>query len=359
MKKSLVALAVLASCGAAMAQSSVTLYGIFDVGIEKLPGISTRVSNNVESKGRIGFRGVEDLGGGLQASFVLETGFSGDKGGFSSNSGAATIGNRASWLSIGSKDLGKFSLGRGYVGAYYVQVKADPTGSSYGQGQVGAESLYANVNNTRFDNVIRYETPNLWGFSADLGMGLRGDNSINAAGVSVGETRPVVDAGGATGSATRNISTARRTGYTLGLQYNNGPIYVGAGVVRADRPAAGGNPAGKLWVYNGTYDFGMVKLYANVELDDRYTKNKFAGHVGLSAPLGAGTLMAYYGQDNNGGVTLGDKLKNGTIAYSYNLSKRTDVYGALVDDNVGGAGKVALNGNRDGLSTQVGIRHKF
>lgn len=349
MKKSLVALAVLASCGAAMAQSSVTMYGIFDVGIEKLPGIATRVSNNVESNGRIGFRGVEDLGGGLQASFILETGFSGDKGGFSSNSGVASIGNRASWLSIGSKSLGKFSLGRGYVGAYLVQVKADPTGSSYGQGQVGAESLYANVNNTRFDNVIRYETPNFFGFSADLGLGLRGD---------AGETRPAVDAGVA-GSATRNISSANRAGYTLGVQYNNGPIYVGAGVVRADRPATGGNPASRLYVINGTYNLGVVKLYANVEIDDRYSSNKTAGHIGLSAPLGAGTLMAYYGQDKNGGTTLNDKLKNGTIAYSYNLSKRTDVYGALVDDNVGGAGQVALNGNRDGLSTQIGIRHKF
>ncbi len=351
MKKSLVALAVLASCGGVMAQSSVTLYGLFDVGVEKLPGKSTRVSNSVNAS-RLGFRGVEDLGGGLQGSFVLETGFAADKGGFNSHSGLAALGNRATWLSIGSKNLGTVSLGRGYVGAYYALLEADPLGNGFGQRQDGAESLYSNLNTTRFDNVIRYQSPNFYGFSADLGLGLRGD---------AGETRAVVDAGGATGSATRNITSATKTGYTLAAQYTNGPLYVGVGVVRAPGLAAagGGNVAGKVWNIAATYDLKVVKAYANYELDDRYSGRKAAGHIGLSAPLGAGTLMAYYGIDRNGGTALGDSYKQGAVAYRYNLSKRTSLYGAVTNDNVSGATKVSRVGNVDGTSVQLGLRHTF
>ena len=65
MKKSLVALAVLASCGAAMAQSSVNIYGRIFAGVEKIPGLDTRVSSGQQGSSRFGFRGVEDLGGGL------------------------------------------------------------------------------------------------------------------------------------------------------------------------------------------------------------------------------------------------------------------------------------------------------
>ncbi|MDZ4145295.1 MAG: porin [Burkholderiales bacterium] len=363
MKKSLVALAVLASCGAAMAQSSVTLYGIIDVGVEKLPGISTRVSTNQESNSRIGFRGVEDLGGGLQASFVVETGINGDKAGFSSNGGLATIGNRATWLSIGSKSLGKASIGRGYVGSFFTQLWADPTGNSYGQGGGGTLLIYSTANQSRFDNVIRYETPNLYGFSADLGLGLRGDGSSDL-------SRPTVDAGSATtaGAATRNISSGNRTGYTLHTQYARGPVYVGLSTTRVPtRPASGGNPNGHVWTVAASYDLGVVKLYGAAESDRRYNNDRYAGHVGVSAPLGAGTLMAWYGIDQNGGVNIaaGDKYKVGTVAYSYALSKRTDVYGAYTNDNVSGtknaagrqvAGAVGLI---DGNSVQVGIRHKF
>lgn len=352
MKKSLVALAVLASCGGVMAQSSVTLYGLFDVGVEKLPGKSTRVSTSVGNGSRLGFKGVEDLGGGLQASFVLETGFAADKGGFNSHSGLASLGNRATWLSIGSKNLGTASLGRGYVGAYSALVQADPLGNGFGQRQDGAESLYSNLNTTRYDNVIRYQSPNFYGFSADLGLGLHGD---------AGELRSVVDAGGATGSATRNISSVNRTGYTLAAMYNNGPIYVGVGVVRAPGLAAagGGDIGGKVWSFSGSYDLKVVKAYANYELDDRYNSRKGAGHIGLSAPLGHGDLMAYYGIDRNGGTTLGDNYKQGAVAYRYNLSKRTSLYGAVTNDNVSGATKVSRVGNVDGTSVQLGIRHTF
>ena len=72
MKKSLIALAVLAASGAAMAQSSVTMYGVADLSLAKANGVSAQMSGNgVMNNGnsRLGVRGVEDLGGGLKASF--------------------------------------------------------------------------------------------------------------------------------------------------------------------------------------------------------------------------------------------------------------------------------------------------
>ncbi len=363
MKKSLVALAVLASCGAAMAQSSVTMYGSLDAGIEKTPTRSARVSNNVESNSRIGFRGVEDLGGGLQASFVIETGLRSDTGGFSSNSGLAGIGNRQTWLSLGQKGIGTLSFGRGRVAAYNSTAKADPTAASYGQNGDGATMLYSSANNSRFDNVIRFQTAVWSGFSADLAFGLHGD---------AGELRPTVDAGSATtlGAGTRNISSANKTGYSVHTQYAQGPLYVGFGVARSPARAAqlGGDSDNKVFGASASYDLGVAKVFAGVELDDRYNKNKYAGNLGVKAPLGAGTLMAWYGIDQNGGVGINDKLKSGAVAYSYALSKRTSLYGALTNDTVRGAGTgsptvvKASNNNtavRDGTSYQVGINHKF
>ena len=83
MKKSLVALAVLAASGAAMAQSSVTLFGIVDAGYAVGNGsISDKTSmrNSGYNSSRLGFRGVEDLGGGMKAGFHLEGALSNDDG---------------------------------------------------------------------------------------------------------------------------------------------------------------------------------------------------------------------------------------------------------------------------------------
>jgi predicted porin len=83
MKKSLVALAVLAAAGAASAQSSVTLFGIVDAAYGRVSGNGTSitgVSNSGINSSRLGFRGTEDLGGGMSAGFWLEGQLSNDDG---------------------------------------------------------------------------------------------------------------------------------------------------------------------------------------------------------------------------------------------------------------------------------------
>src|ERR1700760_1804815 len=93
MKKSLLALAVLAvASGAAFAQSSVTLYGKVDLGLVmdsgNAAGHSIRIDSGVTGGSRIGFKGVEDLGGGMKAAFQLETGFCADSAAGVTSNGA-------------------------------------------------------------------------------------------------------------------------------------------------------------------------------------------------------------------------------------------------------------------------------
>ena len=112
MKKSLLALAVLGTfAGVASAQSSVTLFGIVDVGLRNVKNGSnadlwTQSTDGLNSS-RLGFRGVEDLGGGMSAGFWLEAGLAADSGAMGGSnglaaptSGAANIFNRRSTVSL-------------------------------------------------------------------------------------------------------------------------------------------------------------------------------------------------------------------------------------------------------------------
>ncbi|MDO9203061.1 MAG: porin, partial [Hydrogenophaga sp.] len=112
MKKSLIALAVLAASGAAMAQSSVTLYGIADVVIHKDKGASAALASGGVSGSRLGFKGTEDLGGGLKANFVLEQGLQLDTGAIGDGT-AKTAGqafSRQSYVGL-SGGFGEVKLG--------------------------------------------------------------------------------------------------------------------------------------------------------------------------------------------------------------------------------------------------------
>ena len=139
MKKSLIALAVLGLSGAAMAQSSVTLYGVADAGIGKIEAgsgladpandasdktefISGSMMNNGTS--RLGVRGVEDLGGGLKAGFQFETGLDLDNGG---SSGAFWSRQANIWL---GGNWGTVKLGRQFTPSYLTTSTFELTGTA-------------------------------------------------------------------------------------------------------------------------------------------------------------------------------------------------------------------------------------
>jgi predicted porin len=138
MKKSLLALAVFgAFVGAAQAQSNVTLYGVVDVGFVHDSGavggstaglVKTRISSGVESGSRLGVRGVEDLGNGLKAKFVAETGFGAD----TNASGFCTGGNqfmgRQAYVGL-EGGFGSLTAGRQYNPWFLSMSDADPFGT--------------------------------------------------------------------------------------------------------------------------------------------------------------------------------------------------------------------------------------
>ena len=171
MKKSLLALAVLAASGAAMAQSSVTLFGIVDTGFgyvknsggDKKIGLST--SGNATS--RLGFRGVEDLGGGLKAGFWLEGQIDGDDG-----NAAGFNFKRRSTISLAG-NFGEVRMGRELTPGYVKTSSYDMFGQ-VGMGQFlgWSQSLSdfgGDINGVRSSNMLSYYTTNFGGFTAGLG----------------------------------------------------------------------------------------------------------------------------------------------------------------------------------------------
>eukprot|EP01036_Dinobryon_divergens_P002144 gene2144-2828_t len=141
MKKSLIALAVLAASGAAMAQSSVTLFGVVDATYAYGSGSvsnKSQLTNSGYNSSRLGFRGVEDLGGGLSASFWLEAGVNNDNGtggvtntnnqAATSTGGGLTF-NRRSTVSLNG-GFGEVRLGRDYTPQFWNLTVFDPFGTN-------------------------------------------------------------------------------------------------------------------------------------------------------------------------------------------------------------------------------------
>src|SRR6478672_3432338 len=187
MKKSLIALAVLAASGAAMAQSSVTLFGVVDATYAYGNGSvanRSQLTNSGYNSSRLGFRGVEDLGGGMSASFWLEAGLNNDNGTggvTNTNNQAATstggglVFNRRSTVSLNG-GFGEVRLGRDYTPQFWNLTIYDPFGTNgVGTNQAFISSIGGPVN-TRASNSITY----LWGpdFGATFGAG---GNGVHAA----------------------------------------------------------------------------------------------------------------------------------------------------------------------------------
>ena len=181
MKKVLFTLLALgAASGGALAQSSVTMYGVADAGLvfdkDAAGDRLNRVASGVASGSRIGFKGKEDLGGGLAATFVLESGFNIDTG--TSGQGGRLFGRQAYVGLTGS--AGAVTLGRQYS-PYYLALRdvADPF-------VIGLAGTASNImaTNYRVDNMVQYTTPTWSKLSADLAYGfgeVAGDNAKTAA----------------------------------------------------------------------------------------------------------------------------------------------------------------------------------
>ncbi|WP_374607248.1 porin [Diaphorobacter nitroreducens] len=343
MKKSLIALAVLAASGAAMAQSSVTLFGIVDTAFgyvdnanaagDSVYGLST--SGNATS--RLGFRGVEDLGGGLKAGFWLEGEIFGDDG----NSKGFDFKRRSTVSLAGG--FGEVRLGRDLTPGYSKFVSYDLFGQT-GIGQfMGWSNWYGtsgDANGIRSSNMISYYTPNFSGFTAGLGYGFDEQTS---------------------GKAGRYVG-----GY---VAYENGPL--GVAVSYDQRNLAADVDRNALTVA-GSYNLNVVKLNAIVQqtkddvpgASDRKV-NAYA--LGASAPVGAGEVKLQYALYDQ--KAIDSKAHQISLGYVHNLSKRTALYGTVAYLKNKDASNLALptkgltvdgpGAGENQTGVQLGIRHSF
>ena len=358
MKKSLIALAVLAASGAAMAQSSVTLFGIVDTAVgyvdnanaagDSVYGLTT--SGNATS--RLGFRGVEDLGGGLKAGFWLEGEIFGDDG----NAAGFNFTRRSTVSLMGG--FGEVRMGRDLTPNYSKTISYDLF-SQTGIGQfmgwrdwatnsdVGTTVSTADASNVRSSNMISYYTPNFGGLTAGLGYGF--DEQT-------------------TGKAGRYVG-----GY---VAYDNGPLSLAASYDQRDL-LVNGLVAGSAvldrdtFTLGGSYNLNVVKLNAIVQqskykaLGESEKVNAYA--LGVSAPVGAGEVKLQYALYDN--KIIESKAHHISLGYVHNLSKRTAVYGTVSymdnkdDSNLGLQAKnLSTGGPGRGESqtgVQVGVRHSF
>jgi len=360
MKKNLLALAVLAASTAALAQSSVTLYGVADAGMTVIDGNKTwsglTSGNNMTS--RIGLRGVEDLGTGLKATFRLEGGINIDNGDGASGYTGATAGDGFSFRRNATVGLqgafGEVRLGRELTAAYNAVARYDPFGSvglgasqAWSNGEAGDAGVNQNARTTdqRINNAMTYISPNFNGFKVGLNYGF--------------------------GEIAGKQSEGRYLG--LGATYDNGPISVGLSAEQLSRDGVSGDITA--WSLGGSYNFGVVKVlagYRQSEVDDFNAINietERKGYMlGITAPVGPGLIRAAYNRYQDGQTGAKDvKADHFAVGYLYGLSKRTSLYGtyAYLKNKDKGNSYSLIGGSNAGLDEgkqhglQFGLSHSF
>ena len=348
MKKSLVALAVLAASGAAMAQSSVTVFGVVDAGYSVGTGSvsdSTAMRTDRIGSSRLGFRGVEDLGGGMRAEFWLEAGVANDSG-----AGSATNSNNqavTSLTSAGTQGLtfnrrstvglvtgmGELRLGRDYTPQFYPDAQYDPFGTNG-----VASSLIAfngGVTGARASNMIAYHSPSFSGLTVMLGTWL-------------GEVNQVAGA----------AANKSGDGNGIHVRYAQGPLAVS---YASSTLKSGATTETKTETMGAAYDFKVVRVMFNTNTVSNTGAADLEGTlIGATIPLAGGTLKF-----SNASLKQGvAETKRNSFGYVYPLSKRTSLYGTYArNSNAGGANR-ALNGaataaNGSSTGYDLGVNHTF
>ncbi|MCZ8077449.1 MAG: porin [Paucibacter sp.] len=320
MKKiALVAAIAALAAPAAFAQSSVTLWGRINTTVEsQKEGAGDRkvvVANNAS---RLGFKGQEDLGGGLKASFALEHGLNSDNGAATGDFWGREASVQLSGA-FGAVRLGRWTPGSYFATADYISNHNHDTGSS-------EDKLYSGAGFTT-TNKIGYFTPTVGGFSGEFAV---------HAGEGARDKNGVLD----------------KRGFDLSGNYDQGPLHLGAGFSKQG--------SDKQFAVRGLYELGAIVLGAYVQREDNgaaMNGSRTIARVSAMYTLGASEFHLNVGGTKAGGYSFNGGKNGGkqyTLAYNYNLSKRTKLYGyyTAVDSTE------AKSAN-DFSSLAAGIRHNF
>ncbi|WP_159991068.1 porin [Pelistega ratti] len=418
MKKSLlVAALAVGFAGVAHAESSVTLYGLVDVGFGyeqtkttfKDTGVFTRsgagttespfvyteavnkqIKNrtvgavtNVKNSSRWGLKGSEDLGNGTSAIFQLESGFEPASG--TSTQGGALFGRKAI-VGLTGESWGTFTIGRQYNLADDFIAGIDPFGTSFGQAT--AESTFGASITARQTPTIKYVSPNFDGFKFGVAVISSDEKTTTST------------------AASKTVEKTKTNGFSFGLGYNNGPVELGVAFdYNRNKKELNGDTTSdskaKSWIVAGAYDFDVVKLHLGYgqqrdgvvngdfgnayellgrvygqeldangrpvystlasELDTKGLRTQ-AWFAGLTAPVGeAGKVIFGYQGGRVKHREFDDFRANAhifSLAYQHNLSKRTHVY------LLGSLGKTKYKEPNEFAKTTtqqfvLGLQHRF
>lgn len=308
MKKSLVSLAVLAAfAGTASAQTNITVYGVADAALSYKdngqPNNSKTwaVDSGQLSGSRLGFKGSEDLGGGLSAIFTLENGFTIDDG----QQAQGRLFGRQAFVGV-QGGFGAVKLGRQYNPIRVAVEGIDPFRLGMGSWAGNVLSLYGE----RADNTLNYTSANFGGFTGQIAYSF--------------------------GEQAGSTSLGRQLG--LSGTYANGPLTAVLAYHNQNlltNPAAPALPAdngsAKTTLLGGTYNFGPATLHAAYAWDkgnpatgaDNVDNRDWM--LGASAPVGPGTVLASY-MKRDDRLAANKDVKQWALGYTYGLSKRTTLY---------------------------------
>jgi len=435
MKKSLLALAAMgAFASVAQAQSSVTVYGVLDegyvggnvrssngtvastgstvatagngaIGVTKKTG--SGFAAGAESTNRIGVRGSEDLGGGMSAFFTYEAKMDIDGG-----SGTATTGDsglfsttRQAFVGLKKNGVGQFALGTQNTVIYDAVLSTDPTGVNNMAGSLmsnrttgaaggaayqtglGGDTAYA----TRLRNTLTLKTDNFAGFAARAMILAASSNTTQT----VTANTTTAGTGGqanATGAAlgvdyswknlflTANVQNFKAS--SNGVAQSSAPVLFGATVSGAGGAvnSIGSNIQDNGQYYAATYDFGMLKAYAqyinrkmaadtNTSFYSKYTAQQIGVRSFITPTIEgwiAGSMGKYQSLPGTTAIAQGytpsqANLTAMQVGANYFLSKRTNLYAIYGQQ---GSSNVALSANANPTSANVnnyavGVRHTF
>ena len=342
MHKTIIALGAALLCAAgAHAQSAVQISGIVDAyaGSMKMAGDASRqsvVNSGGLTTSWFGFKGSEDLGGGLKANFALTSFFRGDAG-VQGRFANDPLFSRDANVSL-SGSFGTVLLGRWMAPNFLPSVVGNPLGDSF---TFSPLILHMNVplfngtgwaattpSDTGWSNQIAYSTPKFGGFQANFQYQfgeLPADNGK------------------------KNIGA--------NFFYFGGPLTL-TGFYERDQisnpavPNTSLNTTKKDWMLLGAYDFGVVKpflSYGRAKADNTTNEAKTL-QLGASIPAGpTGKVLVDWVKTELS--QTGVERTTATLGYDYNVSKRTDVYAMYMNDRI--------TSKTTGNSVGVGVRHRF
>jgi predicted porin len=399
MKKSLFALAaVTAFAGAAQAQSSVTVYGLIDQSfsginerVQRTAGVTTSNTaafggNGSQSTSRIGFRGTEDMGGGLSAFFTLEVALTPNSPSFIGTTGSA---NRTSIIGLAQKGIGRAAIGTQttLVHNAVASTSAGETNNVVGDviypnaGATARDTQLTEASGSTFGYVVR--TANTLQLTSERLAGFQGSLAYTQ---NNSDTNQVNTANG------YSAGTNNQSGYQVGLNYTwqkllvtaayqsfkaEGPNRTSANVAIAPvawgiggAAAAGTNTNDTNMVAAATYDFGILKAYAQYlsrKIENTYDTSQYmdrsAQQIGVRAPLtktiqgwasvGNGSIKSY------GAGTPTANFTGYQLGTSYSLSKRTNLYAIFGATGTSGVSSSTAVRSANTNQYAIGARHTF